>query len=37
MPCFPSLPDDAPVPHIFNAHREIYAPFTRVCQTIMRG
>ena len=37
MPFLDSLPDDAAVAHIFNAHPEIYAPFSRVIHAIMRG
>ncbi len=37
MTFFPSLPADATVFHVWNAHPEIYAPLARVTQAIMRG
>lgn len=37
MPFFPSLPADASVPQIFNAHPDIYRPFSLVNEAIMRG
>jgi uncharacterized peroxidase-related enzyme len=37
MPLFPSLPDNASVPHVFERRPDIYAPFTRATQAIMRG
>ena len=37
MPYFPSLPDDASIPHIWNAHPAFYAPFSRAMEAAMRG
>lgn len=37
MPLMPSLPDNASVPHVFERRPDIYAPFTRATQAIMRG
>ena len=37
MPLFPSLPDNASVPHVFERRPDIYAPFSRATHAIMRG
>ena len=37
MPFFPSLPEDATTKQIFTAHPEIYSPWVRVSEAILRG
>ena len=37
MAFFPSMPDDASVLQIWNAHPDIYAPMSRVTEAVMRG
>lgn len=37
MPFFKSMPEDARPPTVFNAHPEIYGPWSQMSQALMNG